>query len=133
MVVTFSGDSRVTFGERFVESLPRKTRFYDRNERRGYALTCAIAARLIDEPALVRNGLSHARRHMSADPSQSRYFAMWQEELERDVADIVRNLLEDSSRGKLLRDTQPVFCVLSREVRQEIFRKASSGGGTVLV
>jgi hypothetical protein len=40
----------VTPGEQFVGSLPRKTRFYDRNERRSYELTRATAARLIDDP-----------------------------------------------------------------------------------
>jgi len=117
----------LTRGERFIESLPTKTRFYDRNERRSYELTRAVAARLIDDPSLVSNGLVHARRHMSADQSQLRYFNMWEELLRGDVADIVRQLLEDTPRGALLRNTQPVFCILPPEVRQEIIVRARSG------
>ena len=83
----------MTRGEQFVHSLPRKTRFYDRNERRSYALTCAVAARLIDDPALVQNGLVHAQRHMAADRRQTDYFAIWQRLLQRDVQEIVRSLL----------------------------------------
>jgi hypothetical protein len=118
----------LTRGAQFVESLPRKVRFYDRNERRSYELTRAVAARLIDDPTLIGNAVAYTRRHMSGDAHQSRYFAIWQEELRQDVADIVRHLLEDSSRGALLRDTQPVFCVLTAEAREEIIRRSRLGG-----
>jgi hypothetical protein len=117
----------LTRGEQFVAALPPKTQFYDRNERRSYELTRVVAARLIDDPSLVSNGLAHARRHMSADAAQARYFKMWDELLRGDVADIVRQLLEDTPRGALLRDTQPVFCVLPPEVRQEIMVRARAG------
>lgn len=117
----------MTRGELFVESLPKKVRFYDRNERRSYELTRAVAARLIDEPTLVQQGLAHARRHMSSDDYHSEYFLVWEELLLRDVGDIARQLLEDSPRGALLRDTQPVFCVLPSELRQEIVARARSG------
>lgn len=117
-------------GEQFVEALPGKTRFYDRNERRSYELTRAVAARLLDDPSLVKNGLAFARRHMSGDTTQSPYLIMWEELLRSDVADIVRNLLADTPRGALLRDTQPVFCVLSPEERQEIIVRARSGAVT---
>lgn len=117
----------MTRGEQFVHSLPRKTRFYDRNERRSYALTCAVAARLIDDPALVRNGLVHAQRHMAADQRQTDYFAMWQRLLQRDVQEIVRSLLADTADGALLRDTQPVFVVLPDEVRRQIIVAERSG------
>jgi hypothetical protein len=120
----------VTPGKQFIDSLPRKTHFYDRNERRSYELTRATAARLVDDPTLVMNGLAHVRRHMRADPFQSRYLAIWEDELRKDAADIVRHLLEDSPRGALLRDTQPVFCVLPPEVRQEIIEQARSGDVT---
>jgi hypothetical protein len=117
----------LTRGEQFVQSLPRKTRFYDRNERRSYALTCAVAARLIDDPALVRNGLVHAQRHMAADRRQTDYFAMWQRLLQRDVQEIVRSLLEDTSHGALLRDSQPVFVVLPDDVRTQIIVAERNG------
>jgi len=114
----------LTRGEQFVESLPRKVRFYDRNERRTYELTRAVAARLIDDPSLLDRGLVHARRHMGGDASQSQSFIIWQELLQRDVGDVVRGLLEDTPRGALLRDTQPVFCVLPNELRRKIIMQA---------
>jgi hypothetical protein len=117
----------LTRGEQFVHSLPRKTRFYDRNERRSYALTCAVAARLIDDPALVRNGLLHAQRHMASDRAQADYFAMWQRLLQRDVQEIVRSVLEDTPHGALLRDTQPVFVVLPDDVRKQIIAAERNG------
>jgi hypothetical protein len=117
----------LTRGEQFIETLPRKARFYDRNERRHYEMTRAVAVRLIDNPALVRSGLAFARRHMSGDVAQSQYFAIWEELLRADVSDIVRGLLEDSPRGSLLRDTQPVFLVLPPEIRQQVIMRARSG------
>lgn len=117
----------MTRGERFVEAIPRKTRFYDRNERRGYELTRAVAACLIDDPALVNDGIAYLNRHMSRDVSQSQYVALWDKLLRSGVEDIVPRLLEDSPRGALLRDTQPVFCVLPPEVRREIIARARSG------
>lgn len=117
----------MTPGEQFVEALPRKTRFYDRNERRSYELTRTVAARLIDDPTLVSNGLAYARRHMTQDVAQAQYYAVWEKLLHADVCAIVRDLLEDTPRGALLRDTQPVFCVLSAQTRQEIILRARSG------
>lgn len=117
----------MTPGEQFVAALPRKLRFYDRNERRSYELTRAVAARLVDDPDLVQQGFAHARRHMGSDASQARYFAVWEQLFSQDVREIVRQLLEDSPHGALLRDTQPVFCVLPSEVRQEIILRARSG------
>jgi hypothetical protein len=119
----------LTRGEQFVQSLPGKTRFYDRNERRSYALTRAVAARLIDDPTLVREGLAHAHQHMAADPTRSVHFELWQELLRRDVEEIVRSLLDDTPRGALLRDTQPVFVVLPDDVRSKII--AAERGGPV--
>jgi hypothetical protein len=117
----------LTPGEQFVEALPRKLRFYDRNERRSYELTRAVAVRLIDDPSLIENGVVHMRRHMSGDAAQSQYVAVWDDLLRGDVRDVVRQLLEDTPRGTLLRDTQPVFCVLPAEVRQEIILRARTG------
>ena len=117
----------MTHGESFIESLPKKLRFYDRNERRSYELTRAVAARLVDDPRLVKIGLDFVRRHMSGDARQSQYLVMWEELLRHDVRDIARQLLDDTPRGELLRDTQPVFCVLPSNVRQEIVARARAG------
>jgi hypothetical protein len=120
-------EDHLTPGEQFVEALPKKLRFYDRNERRSYELTRAVAARLVDDPALVRQGLAHAKRHMGSDASQARYFVMWEQLLKEEARAIARQLLEDTPRGALLRDTQPVFCVLPPEVRQAIILRARTG------
>jgi hypothetical protein len=122
-----SGDQHLTRGEQFVETLPKKTRFYDRSERRHYEITRAVAARLVDDPALVENGRAFARRHMSGDAAQSQYFHMWEKLLRAEVGDIVQSLLEDSPRGALLRDTQPVFFVLPPEIRQQVIVLARTG------
>jgi hypothetical protein len=121
----------LTPGEQFVDSLPKKTRFYDRNERRSYELTREIAARLVDDPSLLKNGLAYAKRHMSSASFPPRYLAMWEEYLRQDITSIVRGLLEDSPRGALLRDTQPVFCILPPDVRQSVIKRARSEGVTV--
>ena len=123
----------MTRGEQFVEALPPKMRFYDRNERRSYEVTRAVAARLIDDPSLIQKGLAHMQRHMSGDAAQSRYVVMWENLLRSEVRDLVRELLEDTPRGALLRDTQPVFCVLPAEVRQEIMLRARAGTVTAAV
>jgi hypothetical protein len=117
----------LNLGEQFVAELPRKVRFYDRNERRSYEMTRAVAARLINDPTLIQNGLDHMRRHMGCDTAQSRYVARWESLLQAEVHVIVQQLLEDSPRGALLRDTQPVFCVLPSEVRQAIILRARTG------
>ena len=115
----------MTHGERFVDRLPRKTRFYDRHEGRAYEMTRAVAARLIDAPDLVDNARSYMERHMKNDPSQSQQYAVWRKLLRRNVEEIVRLLLEDSSDGAFLRDTQPVFCVFPLDDRKRILSRAS--------
>ena len=115
----------MTDGERFVDRLPRKTRFHDRHERRAYEMTRAVAARLIDAPDLVHNASSYLERHMKDDPSQSRQYVLWRNLLRQNVEEIARLLLEDSSDGAFLRDTQPVFCVFPLRDRKRIISRAS--------
>ena len=114
----------MTPGEQFVDKLPRKVRFYDLNERRTYEVTRAVAARLVDDPGLVEAGRQYLERHMRGDPAQGRAVAIWQRLLRRSADEIARMLLEDTAEGALLRDTQPVFCVLPLEVRQSIAVRA---------
>ncbi len=110
----------MTEGERFVGSLPCKADFHDRNKRRSYERTQQIAARLIDDPRLVAKGRAHLERFVRPDPSQARDYALWADLLNRDIRQIVTQLLEDSPRGDLLRDTQPVFVVVSPQERTGI-------------
>lgn len=107
----------MTEGERFVGSFPRKADFHDRNKRRSYELTRWVAARLIDDPGLVANGRSYLERWVRPDPAQSHAYRLWTDLLDQDVGQIVRQMLEDSPKGDLLRDTQPIFAVMSQQER----------------
>ena len=114
----------MTEGERFIGSVPRKADFHDRNKRRSYELTRQVAARLIDDPGLVANGRSYLERLVRPDPAQAYAYTLWADLLNQDVGQIVRQMLEDSPKGDLLRDTQPVFTVLSPEERIEMVEVA---------
>ncbi|OHV15442.1 hypothetical protein BK022_19015 [Methylorubrum extorquens] len=110
----------MTEGERFVGSLPRKADFHDRNKRRSYELTRRIAARLIDDPGLVANGRSYLERLVRPDLAQAHAYTLWTAILDQDIRQIVSQMLEDSPRGDLLRDTQPVFAVIAPEDRVDM-------------
>ena len=55
---------------------------------------------------------------MLTDPHQHKYGMMWRELLAKPPGDIAAALVEDSERGRLLRETRPVFGrgLSSREV-----------------
>ena len=103
----------MTEGERFVSGLPTKIDFHDRSKKRSYDLSRRVAVRLVDEPGLVENGRAFLERLVRGDPHQSRYYMLWTDLLRQDVRQIVRQLLADTAQGDLLRDTQPVFVVMS--------------------
>jgi hypothetical protein len=46
---------------------------------------------------------------MAPDPHQHEYATMWRELLSAPPAEIAAALTEDSPRGRLLRETRPVF------------------------
>jgi len=110
--------------EAFIRSLPLKRRFHDRNERRRYEIALVTAAKLIDDPATLKNGAEYMERHMSADSAQARYYALWKELISRDPKEIVRELLADTDRGALLRETSPVFYVLAGAEREQALARA---------
>jgi len=110
--------------EAFIQSLPLKRQFYDRNERCRYEIALVTAAKLIDDPATLKNGSEYMERHMSADSAQARYYALWKELISRDPKEIVRELLADTDRGALLRETSPVFYVLAGAKRQQALARA---------
>lgn len=109
----------MTEGERFVGDLPVKMDFHDRSRRRSYDVTRRVAIRLVDDPALVKNGRTYLERCVRPDPAQARYYAMWSDLLRHDVRQIVRRMLADTPEGDLLRDTQPVFVVIPPEERRQ--------------
>jgi hypothetical protein len=110
--------------EAFIRSLPLKRRFHDRNERRRYEITLVTAAKLIDDPATLKHGLAYMERHMREDPTQTRYYAMWTEMISREPKEIVRELLADTDRGALLRETRPVFYVVEGIEREQALARA---------
>ena len=110
--------------EAFIRSLPLKRQFHDRNERRRYEIALVTAAKLIDDPATLKHGLAYMERHMRGDPAQARYYAMWMEMISRDPREIVRELLADTDRGALLRETRPVFYVLDGAEREQVLARA---------
>jgi hypothetical protein len=113
--------------EAFIRSLPLKRRFHDRNERRRYEIALVIAAKLIDDPTIRQNGLDYIDRHMGEGDARPDYRALWLELIARDPKDIARQLLADTDRGALLRDTSPVFYVLSAAERDAALARAREG------
>jgi hypothetical protein len=112
--------------EAFIRSLPLKRRFHDRNERRRYEIALVTAAKLIDDPAVRQHGLDYMERYMSADAGQARYYALWKDLISRDAKEIVRELLADTDRGALLRETSPVFYVVAGAEREQALARARS-------
>src|ERR1700722_4651032 len=110
--------------EAFIRSLPLKRQFHDRNDRRRYEIALVTAAKLIDDPATLTHGLAYMERHMRGDPPQARYYAMWMDMISRDPKEIVRELLADTDRGALLRETRPVFYVLAGAEREQALARA---------
>ena len=58
------------------------------------------------------------------------YRALWLELTARDPKDIARELLADTDRGALLRDTKPVFYVLSAAERDAVLARANERQNT---
>lgn len=114
----------MTEGERFVSAFARKSTFHDPNKRRSYELTRRVAARLIDDPSLVANGRAYLERLIRADPGQARDYALRVDLLGRDIRQMVSQMPEDSPRGDLLRERQPVFVVVAPHERMGMDRPA---------
>ena len=110
--------------EAFIRSLPLKRQFHDRNERRRYEIALVVAAKLIDDPQTLQNGVEYMHRHMRQDGARAAYYALWMDMLSRDPKEIVRELLADTDRGALLRETRPVFYVVAGAEREEALARA---------
>ena len=92
--------------------------FHDRHEWIDYLKAREVARRLLADPGMISDAKRFVAAHMTPDPHQRLYAAMWRELLERDVAEIAAALTEDSPHGRLLRETRPAFGkgLTSREV-----------------
>jgi hypothetical protein len=113
----------MTPGETFVASVPRKTGFYDRFERRSYALALEIARRIVDDPSTIRAGADHLDRFVRPDPHQRHYYELWSAILRLPRTEIARRLIADTAEGALLRETCPVFVVIGPDVRAALAKE----------
>ena len=96
--------------------------FHDRHEHIDYLKACEVARRLVADPSTIDDARRFVEIHMAPDPHQRTYTRMWQELLQRAPAEIAAALTEDSARGRLLRETSPVFGegLTSRDVAELI-------------
>lgn len=116
-----------------------KRTFYDRHERIDYLKACEIARRVLEHPRLIDNARRWVEEVMAPNPHQLRYVAMWRELLSRPASEIAAALIEDSDRAQLLRETRPIFDVLtSQDVTRLMERagllprpKAAASSGTL--
>jgi hypothetical protein len=99
-------------------------RFHDRHEWIDYLKAREVARRIVADPSIIKDARRFVARHMAPDPHQSEYASMWRELLSRSPAEIAAALTEDSPRGRLVRETRPVFGngLTSREVADLIAR-----------
>jgi len=97
-------------------------RFHDRHEWIDFLKASEVARRLLADPSMIADARQFVGRRMEPDPHQYEYAVMWRELLSRSPAEIAAALTEDSPRGRLLRETAPVFGkgLTSREVAELI-------------
>jgi len=96
-------------------------RFHDRHEWIDFLKASEVARRILADPAMIADARRFVAWRMEPDPHQRDYALMWRELLARSPAEIAAALIEDS-RGRLLRETRPVFGkgLTSREVAELI-------------
>jgi hypothetical protein len=92
--------------------------FHDRPEWIDYLKATEVARRIVADPSAIDDAKQFVARRMEPDPHQRDYAKMWGELLAQPPAEIAAALTEDSPRGRLLRETRPVFGkgLTSREV-----------------
>ena len=97
-------------------------RFHDRHEWIDYLKACEMARRIVADPSMIADAKRFVAARMAPDPHQRDYTLMWQDLLSRPPAEIAAALTEDSPRGRLLRETSPVFGrgLTSRDVAELI-------------
>ena len=103
----------VSKGEALAASLRKKTVFYDRHEERAYKRATLLAARLIDDPRLVNQGEKYLDLHVKCDPHQRHSYALWRALLTDAPERIAAALLDDTPLADDLRNTAPVFFVIT--------------------
>jgi hypothetical protein len=96
--------------------------FHDRHEWIDFLKASEVARRILADPSSIADARMFVERRMGLDPHQHDYAVMWRELLSRSPAEIAAALTDDSPRGRLLRETAPVFGkgLTSREVAELI-------------
>ena len=97
------------------ERAAQKTRFHDAHDRRAYARAVEIAARVLEDPSLLSQGQAYLDRFVRIDPRQARAYALWQDVLAGGAEHVALALIADDERGAYLRETAPVFTVLTTQ------------------
>jgi hypothetical protein len=92
--------------------------FHDRHEWIDFLKASEVARRILADTSMIADAKRFVAKRMAPDPHQREYALMWQDLLSRSPAEIATALTEDSPRGRLLRETRPVFGkgLTSREV-----------------
>jgi len=111
----------MTRGQRLIGSLRIKDRFYDAHERRSYLRTVEVAKRIVDDPSLIEEGRDYLERFVRDDPHQRGGYELWTETLQLPPEEIARRLLSDTENGAELRNTAPVFVVISAGEAQRLW------------
>jgi hypothetical protein len=99
-------------------------RFHDRHEWIDDLKACEVARRIVADPSMIADAQRFVATRMLPDPHQRDDALMWQGLLSQPPAEIAAALTEDSPRGRLLRETRPVFGkgLTSRDVAELIAR-----------
>ncbi|MBX9826722.1 MAG: hypothetical protein K2Y27_17255 [Xanthobacteraceae bacterium] len=93
---------------------------YDRNKERSYQLARMVAAKLVENPALIEEGRKYLERHVKDAPGQHRRYELWMRILALNAGQIASRLMADNAEGEFLRDTRPVFYIPSNAERQAV-------------
>lgn len=100
------------------------TRFHDRHEWIDFLKVREVARRIVADPSMIDDARRFVETHMAGDPHQQTYALMWLDLLRLPAEEIAAAMIEDSDRGRLLRETSPPFGkgLTSREVADLIER-----------
>jgi hypothetical protein len=102
-----------------------KRAFRDKHDRRAYLRAYILGKRLLENPALLEKGRVFLERFVKGDPRQRHIYALWMEALSHPVDEVVARLLADNEQGAALRETAPVFVVVSADEVRALERAAA--------
>jgi hypothetical protein len=102
------------------------TRTHDWIDQRSLALALAIAQKVRREPALFHVAAENIERWKHTMDRWPPALREWEEILEQGVETAVSILVEDTARGRRLRQSNPFAGVLSPRERNDILRRYES-------